>query len=536
MAIQIKDNFKTMGGITTSGAISTSGNGSHSIGSTANRFNSIIGANVYAYDANAQHMASLRTTTTGTTDTVGVGRLIAGNNVESGTAGNAKGQVLLYGTNTGYTTITPGNNSTSNVTLTLPSATGSIPLMSKGDTSYWGLTPPDGGSGWIRTTSSGIIPSANGSGALGTSSWQFSSIYGQTIYENGTALSGKYAPLSHDHGRIVTRGNVTCESGITARPEASGLSMTQVYNNGYPTTYGNVISLRGQGDGQLLIGWSGTDGAHAPMYVRNKRDNTTTADWSPWAKVYTEAFKPTASEVGALPISGGTMTGAIGFKSGAMSGSWVGAANGSSMLNSQRDAGSFHPIYTAATTNGKMVTAIYQNALQVSYLTKANCDAGNNTVSVSTYLYENGDAKLNGALYLNTNNKTLYGKYTDGSDQAMLRMTNANVVDVGNANGTTCILSKAHPTHYDGSKTYELHSDRNHSWGLFRTNGGQDFIGRDKRCMVATTTELVINYGPDFTQTHFHGNIHVDGYAKINGTPVSVQSSAPSVGGVWIQI
>ncbi|MGK3451423.1 hypothetical protein ACSLNK_28330, partial [Escherichia coli] len=42
---------------------------------------------------------------------------------------------------------------------------------------------------------------------------------------------------------------------------------SQVYNNGYPTTYGNIIHLKGMtavGEGELLIGWSGTSGAHAP--------------------------------------------------------------------------------------------------------------------------------------------------------------------------------------------------------------------------------------------------------------------------------
>ncbi len=82
---------------------------------------------------------------------------------------------------------------------------------------------------------------------------------------------------------------MTCESGVTARPAVAGLSMSKAYNNGYPSTYGNVINLRGTGDGQLFIGWSGTDGAHAPVYVRSKRDNTSTANWSPWAQIYTSA-------------------------------------------------------------------------------------------------------------------------------------------------------------------------------------------------------------------------------------------------------
>ena len=77
--------------------------------------------------------------------------------------------------------------------------------------------------------------------------------------------------------------------------------MSQAYNNGYPTTYGNVINLRGTGDGQILVGWPGSDGAHAPVYVRSKRDNTTTANWSQWAQFYTTANKPTPADIGAAP-------------------------------------------------------------------------------------------------------------------------------------------------------------------------------------------------------------------------------------------
>lgn len=114
------------------------------------------------------------------------------------------------------------------------------------------------------------------------------------------------AATSHTHNQINSRGNVTCESGVAGRPAVSGLSMSQAYNNGYPTTYGNVISLKGTGDGQILVGWSGTDGAHAPVYVRSKRDNTSTANWSGWAQFYTTAHKPTPADIGAAASSHGT--------------------------------------------------------------------------------------------------------------------------------------------------------------------------------------------------------------------------------------
>ncbi|MBF8896557.1 chaperone of endosialidase, partial [Escherichia coli] len=39
-------------------------------------------------------------------------------------------------------------------------------------------------------------------------------------------------------------------------------------------------------EGELLIGWSGTSGAHAPVFIRSRRDYTGAA-WSEWAQVYT---------------------------------------------------------------------------------------------------------------------------------------------------------------------------------------------------------------------------------------------------------
>ena len=90
-------------------------------------------------------------------------------------------------------------------------------------------------------------------------------------------------------------GTVTAESNGTAEP-ANQLTLRSVYNNGYPTAYGNVVTLGGQGGGELLVGWSGSTGTHADNYIRSRRDTGTT--WSPWAKVLTDAnFGSTLSTV-----------------------------------------------------------------------------------------------------------------------------------------------------------------------------------------------------------------------------------------------
>ena len=87
---------------------------------------------------------------------------------------------------------------------------------------------------------------------------------------------------------ITSRGRVTALTGTT-QGAATGLQMYEAYNNGYPSAYGNVLHLKGAtavGEGELFIGWSGTSGAHAPAFIRSKRDSTAAA-WSEWAQIYT---------------------------------------------------------------------------------------------------------------------------------------------------------------------------------------------------------------------------------------------------------
>ncbi|EAT0665945.1 phage tail protein [Salmonella enterica] len=98
---------------------------------------------------------------------------------------------------------------------------------------------------------------------------------------NGTAVAAN---------RLVSRGALPALTGTT-RGNDSGLIMGEVYNNGYPTQYGNILRLTGTGDGEILIGWSGVNGAPAPAYIRSHRD-TADAEWSEWAMLYTSLNPP----------------------------------------------------------------------------------------------------------------------------------------------------------------------------------------------------------------------------------------------------
>ncbi|MHC6030173.1 phage tail protein, partial [Escherichia coli] len=122
--------------------------------------------------------------------------------------------------------------------------------------------------GWRRDYNSRNKPTASEIGALPS---------------GGTAVSSV---------NLASKGRVTALTDNTQG--ATGLELYEVYNNGYPTAYGNIIHLKGMtavGEGELLIGWSGTSGAHAPAFIRSRRD-TTDANWSPWAQLYTSAHPP----------------------------------------------------------------------------------------------------------------------------------------------------------------------------------------------------------------------------------------------------
>lgn len=100
------------------------------------------------------------------------------------------------------------------------------------------------------------------------------------------------------------QGNLTAPTG----PLTIGGILHGVYNNGYPTTYGNVLTLTGGGGGQFLMGWSGTSGAHADNYIRSMRDTGNT--WSPWAKLVTDV---NISSLALMLATGGTVNGGTTF-------------------------------------------------------------------------------------------------------------------------------------------------------------------------------------------------------------------------------
>ena len=77
---------------------------------------------------------------------------------------------------------------------------------------------------------------------------------------------------------LTSQGNKTAISGTTM--PAAGVRLYQVYNNGYPVSFGNLLSIKGGGCGELLLAWKNTN----RIYYRSRSD-VHTETWQSWSTV-----------------------------------------------------------------------------------------------------------------------------------------------------------------------------------------------------------------------------------------------------------
>ncbi|HAN1856853.1 TPA: phage tail protein, partial [Escherichia coli] len=170
-------------------------------------------------------------------------------------------------------------------------------IRNDGSSTYFMLTDSGNSLGTYNSLRPLIINNANGAVRIGNGLNVTGGINGSLDGNASTAtklqtarnINGVKFDGSGDINinTLVSRGRVTALSGSTQG--TAGIQMYEAYNNSYPTMYGNVLHMKGAsaaGEGELLIGWSGTSGAHAPVFIRSRRDNTGAA-WSAWAQVYT---------------------------------------------------------------------------------------------------------------------------------------------------------------------------------------------------------------------------------------------------------
>lgn len=131
-------------------------------------------------------------------------------------------------------------------------------------------------------------PTKTGSGASGTwgigitgnaataSKWATARTITLGSYLSGSvSLDGSAnVTLNANVVGLTSQGNKTAATGNTS--PASGVRLYQVYNNGYPTPYGNLLSVKGGGAGELLLSWNNAN----RIYYRSLRDNGD--NWLGW--------------------------------------------------------------------------------------------------------------------------------------------------------------------------------------------------------------------------------------------------------------
>ena len=101
-----------------------------------------------------------------------------------------------------------------------------------------------------------------------------------TWTKNGTT-NNLTVPFATTSNVLNNLGNRTAISGTTVGQ--SGLRLYEVYNNGYPVNFGNVLNIGGHGYGELLFQWT-WDSNPGHLYYRSKRDVASQA-WSNWVTI-----------------------------------------------------------------------------------------------------------------------------------------------------------------------------------------------------------------------------------------------------------
>ena len=115
-----------------------------------------------------------------------------------------------------------------------------------------------------------------------------------------------------EHLRNLGRHTEVASSSTASSPYAGLLRkntayITSTYNDpNTPANFGNILSVSGEGSGQLMMGWNGSDTDVGHLYYRSHRDMATSG-WRPWVTI----LDSSNYSAYALPINGGTMNGTL---------------------------------------------------------------------------------------------------------------------------------------------------------------------------------------------------------------------------------
>lgn len=130
VSTKLDGKLSTSGGTLTGALVGTeflpTGEGKGQVGSGSRAWKDIL-SNLFTLRKNGVTYGNLQAPNEGTANTNGLGLLVVGNATPSGTAGNARGTVRVYGNGTGYADLYAPVMS-SNAAVLLPSKTGTLML------------------------------------------------------------------------------------------------------------------------------------------------------------------------------------------------------------------------------------------------------------------------------------------------------------------------------------------------------------------------------------------------------------------------
>ena len=270
---------------------------------------------------------------------------------------------------------------------------------------------------------------------------------------------------------LAVRSSGTVAANTSTTSYSSGLRFHAAYNNGYPESYGNCITLTGSGDGEFFCGWSGEENASthktsvARLYYRNKRD-TSTAVWSDWSKIAFTSDIPTSFAWGSitgkpvtyppnshshpyLPLSGGTISGQI--RSSKVGSMWIQSRNQSIAVASAPSSGSYNCVASQLTNSGEWSIGNLsgEESLTISYTTNANYNAGSNQ-SMRITIDNAGGAHFNSVYNAVYNDYAEFfprGEATEPGDIVALDLTSDHESYI-KATATSKIVAGVHSDEY----------------------------------------------------------------------------------------
>lgn len=322
----------------------------------------------------------------------------------------------------------------------------------------------------VSATDAGHVSTANSANTLATA---------RTI--NGTSFngSGNITTANWGTARNLQIGNtaksVNGSANVTwtlSEIGAAAASHTHAYA---PTATGSSISIHADSDSSSTSEYLLLKAGHNELKIASSAGGTTVTKGQDKLTfngniVYHAGRKPTISEIGAaasnhthsyLPLSGGTMTGAI--SSSLNTGTYLDGNKGRALVNSTNTAGGYTALVKSNSTNGYFTQATYQGNHLLQYTAKSTVDAGNNSVTKTvTLLNESGNSSFPGTVTAPTFSGALSGNATTATKLQTARTINGTSFD-GSGNITTANWGTAR-TITIGKTAKSVNGSANVSW------------------------------------------------------------------------